>query len=344
MIQVQGMTGTTRTILLSQFQVPAFDSITCLHDALFLLRNRESHELQLWSGEGGQFVDKMKRSQRPWSRCAISLNGRRYITLEDDLLSTGQISKEGITEASLKTINDRGISCLAISNQGDVALGFVSGDISVYTYQQFQNHDYLRVEKGIHFEDAEPEKIEMNGNLIYTCYRHNVYVVWNWRDLAMIKKFEIDFFSGVLGVQWHMSELSMTRLLHKRGWGGYDKFNLYVLDGESKQVLSLDQYYDLGSDGPRISAYGNFIATWQRPHLSDNACDIRVVQTIKIWSIPSGKLLSTVEDYNIGVLKGVYISPSGDYLLLHSLTHSGSSTIRCWRVYYPGALSGHRTD
>ena len=345
-----GMTEMTRAALLCEVQIPAYDLILCLDDDLVLLQTHDTGELQLWSSETSQCIDKFKPRHILPGRFATSLDGSRYVFLDNtnteycDLV-TGKLSEAGITEDVARgSVYGPNVSRPAISNQGYLAFTFPPwSSIGVYTGQHAGSK--FGLEQRLEYEKFAPRQIEIDGDLIYSTYCHLIdeteapeFILWNWRAKVMLRKCR---FRSYLGVYWYRADTSSPshiELLRSEAKGKYlSEFKCSDSEsGESKTVVAFNQD-QIVANQVHVSRYGNFIATWQ---ISYN------LLTVNIWSVPNGKLLATVDvraDDEIWMT--VAISPKGKYLLATSMSHPGPKvSLRYWRIRYSGKSYIHRAD
>jgi hypothetical protein len=140
---------------------------------------------------------------------------------------------------------------------------------------------------------------------------------------------QVQLSSSVQEYAWSKSDLRNERLLIKRHpWS------------ETREVLSVNSFTTECSIPitpsivvqAQISPCGNFVVTAHRQETGPDTS-----ATFNIWSIPSGKLVASVNDaFENEIWGSVDVSPlNGKYLLSISETNTGESTIRFWEIQYP---------
>jgi hypothetical protein len=298
--------------------------------------------LMLWDGTvGGSLISAISLDdpRGTVTLFALSLERRYYLALIpcgelSIILRVGKIGRDGFAEERLK-IGEGGVFCIAVSDEGYIALGRTS-DIRVYSTQRF-DHDQAAYHEATPLEEANmdltshgdpwigtPVRIEMNGNFLYAEYSSQKYVVWNWKESLVVHKLQrADIPFGLLYM--HTDLLNARTLVR-------DVIDVHLLGiGHSEPVLSIRSPYAVWLF--HLSAFGNLFVTCEATSVMDRNPKF----WFKIRDVPSGKVLTTIEGtfhYLKEIPTGLSLSPSGTYLVV-ICDGPGSRSIQTWKIQYP---------
>jgi len=295
--------------------------------------------VQIWETESKRLISQFRGS--------VSLNLQYYVSIDGSglgglgsILRLGRIQRWGLIGLTQVDIIDT-ITCLAVSNLGDVVAGYVvSPDgrttlIRLYMYAAYSNSFYetATVPNWNEYPDfrglANPTRIEIDGDFIHAvCWGtvpvRTYYIVWDWKRWILVRKCELD---SCFEPQWCRAEWCKIDIFAQQLLLNDDKL-VTVFDIESFETVTTIHTTSIVQHAAFSVYGGKSIITCHR-HIRDE----EVVGVINIWSMPSASLLATLEDKFDNVNEtwyGVSLDASGKYLLSVSSTSTGGSTLRFW--------------
>ena len=331
---------TARTTLLSTLRTEEVHTAWVSSEGLIFCTNKfDQRTLMLWDGTvGGSFISAISLDdpRGEVTLSSVSLERRYYLALIPGgqlsiILRVGKIGRGGLAEKRLKIV-EGGVLCIAISDEGYIALGR-KHNIRVYSQTRSHPaywHEATLEEANMDFSSytnlsiGTPVRIEMNGNFLYAEYSSQKYVVWNWKESLVVHKLQRADIP--LGLLYMHSDLLNARTLVR------DVIDVHLLGiRHSEPVLSVRSQY--GVQLFHLSAFGNFFVTCE----ATSGMDRNRKFWFKIREVPSGKVLTTIEstfDYLKEIPTGLSLSPSGTYLVV-ICDGPGSRSIQTWKIQYP---------